>query len=92
MSEVLAQWFLNGRVVDLAIAITVVEGAALTAYHRSTGRGVHPRDFAVNMGSGLCLMLALRFALTGANWTIVALCLSASGVAHAFDLWRRWQH
>ncbi len=91
MNEILAQFFLSGRVVDVAIAITVLEGIALTAYHRATSRGVGPRNFAVNMASGLCLMLALRAALTGASWMVVALCLSASGTLHAFDIWRRWQ-
>jgi hypothetical protein len=91
MNDILAQFFLSGRVVDLAIAITVLEGLALAAYHRATGRGVDPRNFAVNMVSGLCLMLALRSALTGSSWMVVAVCLSASGAVHAFDIWRRWQ-
>ncbi len=91
MNEVLAQLFLSGRVVDFAIAITVIEGVVLTTHHRLTGRGIAPRDFAANMVSGLFLMLALRAALTGASWMTVALCLSASGGVHAFDIWRRWQ-
>ena len=91
MNEVLAQLFLSGRVVDFAIAITVIEWIVLTAYYRSTGRGITPRDFSANMVSGLFLMLALRSALTGASWLIVALCLSASGAVHAYDIWLRWQ-
>ena len=91
MNEILAQFFLSGRVADVAIAITVVEGLAIAAYFRATGRGVDPRNYAVNMVSGVCLMLALRAALTGASWAMVALCLSASGALHALDIWRRWQ-
>ena len=91
MNEALAQFFLSGRVVDVAIAITLLEGLALAAYHRATGRGVAPRNFAINMVSGLCLMLALRTALTGSSWMVVALFLSASGAVHAVDIWRRWQ-
>ena len=91
MNEALAQFFLSGRVVDVAIAITLLEGLALAAYHRATGRGVAPANFAINMASGLCLMLALRTALTGFSWMMVALLLSASGAVHAVDIWRRWQ-
>ena len=91
MNEALAQFFLSGRVVDVAIAITLLEGLALAAYHRATGRGVAPRNFAINMVSGLCLMMALRTALTGSSWMMVALFLSASGAVHAVDIWRRWQ-
>ena len=91
MNEALAQFFLSGRVVDVAIAITLLEGLALAVYHRATGRGVAPRNFAINMVSGLCLMMALRAALTGSSWMMVALFLSASGAVHAVDIWRRWQ-
>ena len=91
MNEALAQFFLSGRVVDVAIAITLLEGLALAVYHRATGRGVAPRNFAINMVSGLCLMMALRTALTGSSWMMVALFLSASGAVHAVDIWRRWQ-
>ena len=91
MNEALAQFFLSGRVVDVAIAITLLEALALAAYHRATSRGVAPRYFAINMVSGLCLMLALRAALTGSSWMMVALFLSASGAVHAVDICRRWQ-
>jgi hypothetical protein len=77
--------------VDIAIALTLVEGVALYAYHRFTGRGVAPRDFALNLFSGLCLMLALRFALSGIGWIGIATCLSAAGLAHAADIVRRWK-
>ena len=44
--------------------------------------------FAANLISRLLLMLAVRNVLGGAWWGWTA----ASGVAHATDLWRRWQH
>ena len=91
MNDILAQFFLSGRVVDVAIVITLIEGIALAVYFRSTGNGVAPRHYALNMAAGLCLMLALRFALTGSGWVLVALCLSASGVIHALDIVSRWQ-
>jgi len=77
--------------VDLVIAITVVEFAALLVYHRATGRGVAPREFAANMVSGLLLMAALRcFAHDAAAWWTV-LCLLGAGAAHTTDLWMRWR-
>jgi hypothetical protein len=81
----------SGLLVDLVIALTVVEGIALALYHRATGRGVAPRDYALNLASGLCLMLALRSVLAGAQWHWTAAALAAAGLAHGADIARRWQ-
>ena len=80
--------FVSGALIDLIIVITVVEGLFLAGFHRVTGTGIAPADFAANLISGLLLMLAVRNVLGGAWWGWTA----ASGVAHATDLWRRWQH
>jgi hypothetical protein len=40
--------------------------------------------------AGLGLLLAWRVAQGGAAWIWVALPLSAAGLAHGWDLWRRW--
>jgi hypothetical protein len=40
--------------VDLIIGFTLLEGLALALYFRSTGRGVAPAQFGVNLASGLC--------------------------------------
>ena len=77
--------------VDLIIAFTLLEGLALTAYFRFTGRGVSPTHFGVNLVSGVCLMFALRSALAGAGPVWIAAGLLASGLAHGLDLWRRWR-
>jgi hypothetical protein len=77
--------------IDAVILLTALEGGALALYHHVTGRGVAPRDFAVNLVSGLALMLALRAALAGAPWGWVAAALSAAGLLHAADLARRWR-
>jgi hypothetical protein len=78
--------------IDLVIGVTVVEGLLLVFHHRLTGRGVAPRDFAANMVSGLCLMLALRGVVHGADAPWLALCLLAAGIAHGADILRRWRH
>lgn len=81
---------MTALLIDLVIAFTLVEAVVLVLYHRVSGQGVAPRDFLVNMASGLCLMLALRCLVRDAGAAWVALCLLAAGVAHGSDMWMRW--
>ena len=83
--------FASGRIVDLVLAFTVIEGLLLLALHRRTGRGLAPADLLGNLAAGISLMLALRAALVGAWWGWIGLCLAASLVAHVADLHRRWR-
>ena len=82
---------LSRRLIEIVIAFTVLEGVALVAYHRLTGKGVAPREFAANLMSGLCLMLALRGVLASSAWGWTALLLLGAGVVHASDLRQRWK-
>jgi hypothetical protein len=77
--------------VDGVIAFLVVEVLALAVHHRLSGRGIAPREFVLNALSGLCLMLALRAALSGGAVSWIALALTAAGMAHGADLWLRWR-
>ena len=79
------------HLIDLVIAITVLEGLALALYHWRTGRGMAPRDFVPNLVAGLALMLALRAGQSSAAWHWVAIALLAAGLAHATDLRYRWR-
>ena len=81
----------NVHWIDAILVLTVLEGVGLWWWHRRTGRGVAPADFAWNWASGLCLMGAVRLALGGAALPWVLLCLSAAGAIHALDLGRRWR-
>ena len=47
-------------------------------------------DYALNLVSGLFLMLTLRSALHAAPWAMTMGLFAASGAAHGIDLWRRW--
>jgi hypothetical protein len=85
-----AALFAGTLLVDLVIALSLLETAFLLLHHRVTGRGIAPSQFLANMVSGLSLMLALRAALTQSDWVWVAMPLVAAGIAHASDLWRRW--
>lgn len=87
----MAALFASGRVVDLILGLTLLEGLALALLHRRTGRGVAPADLVPNLLAGACLLLAVRGALTGAWWGWVALLLAASLLAHLADLRRRWR-
>lgn len=77
--------------IDAVIVFTLIECIVLVAYHRSTGKGVAPRDFSVNMVSGLCLMLALRCLATDAGVAWVVVFLAAAGFAHGIDILMRWK-
>jgi len=81
----------QAHLMDWVLAITIFEGLLLATYHRRTGRGLAPADYALNMLAGLCLMLALRAVLTDAASLWVLLFLMASGIAHGTDLTLRWR-
>ena len=87
----MAEWFASGRLVDLILALTVIEAACLVFYWRSRGRGIAPLDLLPNLFAGAFLLLALRLALGGAGWELCCGSLAAAGVAHIVDLVRRWR-
>ena len=80
----------SGRLADLILALVVDEGVALVALPRLVPLlgGVLPPLQALwpTLLSGALLVLALRFALTGAGWTAIAGTLAAAGIAHLSDL------
>lgn len=76
--------FASGNVVDLILAIIALEAAFLLARTR-----LRPLDIALALGPGVCLLLALRSALTGADWRWTAAALAASFPLHLLDLIRR---
>jgi len=84
-----AELFAGGRIVDLVLALVVLEALALWIHHRRTGRGIAPADFLPNLAAGACLLLALRAALAGSGWIWIAAWLAAALAAHLADLARR---
>lgn len=79
-------WFASGRIIDAILVLVAAEAVLLLALHRRTGRGPAPLPLLCNLASGAALMLALRAALVGAEWPVVALCLAAALGAHLGDL------
>jgi hypothetical protein len=84
-------WASATLLVDVVIAVSLTEVLLLWAWRRHTGRGVPLGEIGPNLLSGLMLMLALRSVLAAWSPAVMALFLLASGMAHAWDLWRRWQ-
>lgn len=82
--------FDSGRVIDLIVALMVIEALALTALHHLTGRGIAPARLWPNLLAGAFLMLALRAALTGASATAIGSWLVLGLVGHLADLALRW--
>lgn len=79
------------HLIDLVIALTLLEAAGLALYHRQTGKGLAPAEFVPTLAAGLALMLAVRAGVSGAGWAWVAAGLSAAGLAHLADVRRRWR-
>ena len=82
--------FATGRIADLVIALMALEAITLIAYRRVTGHGIGTTQVLSNLAAGVCLFIALRLALTGAQWTWIGVVLAASLAAHLADLKSRW--
>ena len=82
----MADLFASGRIIDVILILMAVETAVLASRHLLTGRGIPAASLLANMAAGACLLLALRGALTGAAWSVIASALAAALVMHLFDL------
>ena len=87
----MAELFANGRLVDFILAVVVLETAILLFYWARLRRGIAPMDLLPNLCAGVFLLLALRATLAGGGWMIASLYLSAAGLAHMIDVYRRWR-
>ncbi len=81
--------FASGRAVDLVLVVIVAEFVFLSTRRRPRTQGPPLMDRVLAFAPGVCLLLALRAALTGAGWIWVALALAASFPFHLADLARR---
>lgn len=87
----MGEFFASGRVADLILLMLALEGVALGAYHRWTGRGIAFRRLLPFLLAGAAFALSLRAALTGAGWPLVALPLMGAFGAHLWDIAARWR-
>ena len=82
--------FESTRIADLILAVLLLEGVVLGLLARA-GRGPAPRAFLPFLGAGVCLVLALRAVLAGADWPWLAGALLGALVLHGADLLLRWR-
>ena len=83
--------FASGHIIDAIIALMLLEAVLLGLVHNRTGRGIPLGGALSFLASGAALMLALRAALTGANWQHISAFMLIGLVAHLVDLWTRWK-
>ena len=81
--------FSQGHAVDLILLVIVGEFMFLSSRRRRFDHRSTAIDRALAFAPGVCLLLALRAALTGAGWGWVAIALAASFPFHLADLARR---
>jgi hypothetical protein len=87
----MADLFASGHLVDFILVVVVLEASALLLYWAGARRGIAPLDLLPNLCAGAFLLLALRATLAGSGGMIASLCLSAAGLAHLTDVYRRWR-
>ncbi len=75
--------------LDLVLAITLLEWLVLALRRRWIGRGLNFTDLSLGLVPGLLLMLAVRLAAPAEVPAAVFLCCAAAGLFHAFDFLRR---
>ena len=83
--------FSDTGIIDIVIACTLLEWCGLWLWYRFTGRGLAPVELRLTLLSGLCLMFAVRCALSGLPQFLVMLSLLAAGATHFVDIRRRWK-
>lgn len=81
-------FFSSGHVVDLILVVMALEAGWLLS-RKGAWTGARVMDIVLAFAPGVCLLLALRAALIGADWPWVALALAASFPVHLLDLRRR---
>ncbi len=75
--------FASGHAADLILIVLAAEFVWLVA------RGAKALDVALALGPAVLIVFALRGALTGADWPLIAVPLTLSFPVHVADLKRR---
>jgi hypothetical protein len=89
VTDLLAALLSGTRWLDAVLLLVLLEAAGLCWWHARTGHGLRPAALLPNLAAGLCLMLALRAALTGTAPAWAMLALAGAGLAHWLDLRQR---
>jgi hypothetical protein len=83
----MAELFAHGSIVAWILAFMLAEGCLLLLLRAKTHLPL--LDLAASLGAGAALLLALRAALRGDSWHLIALWLLIALAAHLLDLQRR---
>ena len=83
----MSELFASGRLIDIALVVVGLETLALLAV--GSRAGIRPMDVIGQMLAGAFLLVAVRLAITGADYRWTLLLVTLSLPAHAFDLVRR---
>lgn len=79
----------SGRIVDIALGLIALEVVLLARIRSRSGRAALDIGLLAHLAAGGFLLLALRAALTGSSWEVVAGWLAGGLVAHLVDLGAR---
>jgi len=85
----MAALFESGLIVDLILALMVVEAAIICAFALVWRDRLPLTGLLFNLAAGACLLLALRAVLSGAGWRMTSAWLALALVAHVADLVQR---
>ncbi|MFQ3596594.1 MAG: hypothetical protein SNJ63_10855 [Sphingomonadaceae bacterium] len=81
----MTDFFASGRAVDVVLAVLALEMLLVMLFAGSRRR----QTLLLALLPGLFLLLALRVALAGGPWQLIALFLALSLPAHLADMRRR---
>lgn len=82
----MAGLFASGRIIDAVLLGVVAEAGLLFFVFRGRFASI-----GATIAAGAALMLAVRAALTGSPWPVVAAFMLAGLFAHLIDLALRWK-
>ncbi len=88
----MSEYFANGQIIDLILALVLIEAVVLLNYRWLTGHGIPAVGLLINSLAGAFLLMALRSALINSYWTLTAAWLAAALIAHIADLTQRWRN
>jgi hypothetical protein len=85
----MTDFIFSPRLLDLILLITVVEFVFLGLWNARSGQGLQWQDLGMALAPGFFLVLAFRLSQPSALSVPVLMSLSAAGVLHALDFFRR---
>jgi len=77
--------------LDIIIAFVAIEAALIVWRRYARGEASEISGDLSYLGSGFCLMLAVRVAWTHSSALLVILLVTVAGAAHGLDMTRRFR-